>query len=167
VLNKAEIYALIALGVILAAVAAGAWERHVGYAKAVADMQEAVNKANDRADKAQQHSQEISDASATKLESIRTQHEAELDAVRKSLRYRLCELPANTAQVPRASGAPGSAHGPEPGGTLPPSLASPDFLGNFVRACQADADRLTSWQQWWIEQRAALKAAFPEMQPAG
>ena len=165
-LAKWEIYGIVAVVLVLAAIAAGAWQRHIGYEKAVADMQAAVDKANAKSDAAQKHLQELSDAQADRIEKLSTTHESELAAVSSTLRNRLCASYAGPGQVPAARGTPGVPAPAEPGPTLPQDPADPRFVPGFVKACQHDADSVDGWNEWWIEQRAALKAAFPDLTPA-
>lgn len=145
-INRLELYGVI--GLVLLAVLLGAYFKgsHDGYQRSEDRSAKALLIAQAKADAASAKSLQISQDSAQQIETIRTQHEQELDAVRGSLLNRLCRPTPNRLPVPAVS-----APAPKPDATeqgRPDAGRAPVDLVGLVAACQSDSDTLTALQGW-------------------
>lgn len=145
-INRLELYGVI--GLVLLAVLLGAYFKgsHDGYQRSEDRAAKALLVAQAKADAASAKSLQISQDSAQKIETIRTQHEAELDAVRGSLVNRLCRPTSDRLPVSAVSTPTPKPDAAEQG--RPDAGRAPVDLIGLVAACQNDSDTLTVLQGW-------------------
>jgi hypothetical protein len=103
---KLELYAVIAMAVILAALAAGAYERHVGYREAQAEGAAAVLKANQQTEVLNGKLQHLSESHSQTLADLEAQHSRDLDDAVSRIKPVIVRIPAaNQGAVPAIAGA--------------------------------------------------------------
>ena len=152
-INRLEAYGVGLVILLLALAGADFHGRHVQRQLDEERAAAALLVAQKRADDATTKSQQITEDSAQKIETLRSQHEAELAATRDSLAGRLCR-PAPTHQpLPETGSAPTKPDAALAGGADAGSVTID--LPSFVEACQIDADTLMALQEWIRAQQAA------------
>lgn len=121
-INKLEIYAIVALGLILAAIAAGAYERHVGYQEARNEAAAALLEANQKVDRLNGQLQSVSSSHSAELAQHDRDHADQLASVlaNPNLKPVIVRVPGSpvqgnnpTASTDSQSGS-GSANGSVP-----------------------------------------------------
>lgn len=143
--TKLELYAIALMILLLALAGAEFHGRHIQKQLDEDRAAAALLIAQKKADDATAKSLEITQDSAQKIETIRSQHAQELDAVRGSIVGRLCRQPSDSHPVSPASGTPGKPDAAQPGDPITEPAVDPISL---VAACRADADSLTGLQEW-------------------
>ena len=150
-MNRIEIYAIALVGLLLSALAAGMYERHVGYEQARKDASAAVLAANARADELNSRLAEAAHTSDVALENLRTQHAKDLgDALSRVKPVIVRNCPAGDVKVPPTTTTSARVDDPTPGPTQLPVPAERDIGAALVMLageCQAERDKLIGWQQ--------------------
>lgn len=156
-MNKLEIYGIGLVVLMLAFAGAYFKGRSAGYEAAELKAAAELTKANARTEKLQDDLIQATRDDATKLETTRTQHEAQLNAARSSISDRLCR-PVNPAKMPEGSAATAGTPAATTGDAVPqPTHGTDEWRYAFVKACLNDSDALAGWQSWWSLQQAALR----------
>jgi hypothetical protein len=159
-MNRLEIYAIALAGLLLSALAAGMYERHVGYEQARRDASAAVLAANARADALNGKLAEAAHSSDVALENLRTQHAKDLgDALSRVKPVILRNCPAGDLKVSATTASSTRVDDAAPGSAQLPVPAQRDIGAALVMLageCQAERDRLIGWQE---RQRALDSAA--------
>jgi hypothetical protein len=149
-MTRIEIYIAGVIVLILAALAAGLYERHVGYEQAKSEAAVALAAADARADDLSTKLAAAGHKSEQALEDLRTQHAKDLtDALSgvKPVIVRNC--PTLGVRVPPAAAAIGRPDDTAPGPANVPVPAERDIGAALVMLageCQAERDRLVGWQ---------------------
>lgn len=150
-ISKLEIYGLIVLGLILAAIAAGAYERHVGYQERAGEDAIALQAANKRADEATEKLTQQGIQHNAAFETQRQGHEADLAAARAAIRPVIVQNCPRGGPVPSAAANPGSASSPAGGSTDVSVPAGRDIAAALlvlVSNAQNDRDKMIALQGW-------------------
>jgi hypothetical protein len=149
-MTRIEIYLIGAVMLILGAVAAGLYERHVGYQQAKIEAAVALAAANARAYDLTSKLAAASHQSDQALEDLRTQHAKELsDALSRVQPVIVRDCPAAGGKLSATAVPAGSAHDTAPDPAKLPVPVERDIGSALVMLagqCQADRDKLTAWQ---------------------
>jgi hypothetical protein len=149
-MTRIEIYIVGVVALVLAALAAGLYERHVGYEQAKSEAAVALAAADARADDLSTKLAAAGHKSEQALEDLRTQHAKDLtDALSGVKPVILRNCPTVGVQVPRAAAAIARPDDTAPGPANVPVSAERDIGAALVMLageCQAERDRLVGWQ---------------------
>jgi hypothetical protein len=162
-MTRIEIYAIALAGLLLSALAAGLYERHIGYQQAKSEAAAALLAADARAAELNGKLAEAANRSDQALENLRTQHAKDLSDALSSIK------PVVVHNCP-ASGVTVSATAPARAGvddstTRPAQLPVPAerdigaALVMLAGECQAERDQLIGWQDRQRELETVTSAA--------
>jgi hypothetical protein len=149
-MTRIEIYLVGVVALVLAALAAGFYERHVGYEQAKSEAAVALAAADARAADISNQLAAAAHKSDQALEDLRTQHAKDLtDALSgvKPVIVRSC--PTAGVKLPPAAAAVASPDDTSSGPAHLPVPAERDIGSALVMLageCQAERDRLVGWQ---------------------
>ena len=149
-MTRIEIYLVGVVALLLAALAAGSYERHVGYEQAKKEAVVAVAAADARADELSRKLAAAAHQSDQVLEDLRTQHAKDLANALSGVKpviVRNC--PAGGVKLHPAAAPVASADDTPAGPANVPVPTERDISAALVMLageCQAERDRLVGWQ---------------------
>lgn len=149
-MTRIEIYLVGVVGLVLAALAAGFYERHVGYEQAKKEAVVAVAAADARAEELSTKLAAAAHQSDQALEDLRTQHAKDLASALSGVKpVILRNCPASRVKVPPAATASTRPDDTPPGPADVPVPAERDISAALVMLageCQSERDKLVGWQ---------------------
>lgn len=159
-INRFEIYGLILLGLILAALAAGAYERHVGYQERADQDASDLLKANNKVDTLNGQLQSISSTHAAELAQQAKDNAAQLAGAIAGVKPVIVRVPtASGLQTGDPTGATGGVGGQQPanGGVSTNFDIAPAELV-FGAKYQTCRDSLNTYIQFYADLKKKVAA---------